>query len=686
MSSIIEGYNYDIFISYRQKDNKGDHWVSEFVEALKTELESTFKEEISVYFDINPHDGLLETHYVSESLKEKLKCLIFIPIISRTYCDPKSFAWEHEFKAFGEMASEDRYGLKVKLPNGNVSARVLPVQIHTLEKGDIKECELILNGVLRSIEFIYKEPGVNRPLKVSDARSDNLTRIDYRNQVNKVSLAIRELISAIKEDGIATSYDHYQIISDSSSSPPEKSIIVLPFDNISPDPGQEYFSDGLTEEIITDLSYLNDLTVISRSSAMTFKGSGKTIPEIAKIVNVRYVLEGSVRKAGNKLRITAQLIDGPSDAHLWAEKYNSDISDVFSIQEDISKKIVKSLKSRLGAKKKHDVGRDFIKDIKSYELFLKADYEICKSTKESVENAIRFLNEALKMMGGNPNIYSTLAWAYWMYNNIGLGSEVEHKTACEYAYKALELDPEFSKAHAILGWLEAAHGGNIRRGVKHFKKALAENPNELLAVRGMGVCYSCAIGRFEKATEMLNRLKIIDPLDFLINVIEGAIFFYQGLYRSALESWDKWYTREPSNPSARFYKATALIYCDRIEEGFKIIGESMVKDHPVLFDHLMLMMKYSLLGDKNKMVKELTPDIEKFCKSDPCWAQYVSSYFAKVNDKEAAMFWLETASDLGFIMYEFPNDHDPFYENLRVDERFRGFILRQKRKWENFKD
>ena len=97
MSSLIKGYNYDIFISYRQKDNKHDGWVTEFVDNLKGELESTFKEDISVYFDINPHDGLLETHDVDESLKEKLKCLIFIPIISRTYCDPKAFAWENEF-------------------------------------------------------------------------------------------------------------------------------------------------------------------------------------------------------------------------------------------------------------------------------------------------------------------------------------------------------------------------------------------------------------------------------------------------------------------------------------------------------------------------------------------------------------------------------------------------------------
>src|SRR5512137_307959 len=107
MASVIPGYEYDIFISYRQKDNKGDKWVTEFVDALRDELESTFKEEINVYFDENPHDGLLETHDVDASLKDKLKCLIFIPVLSRTYCDPKAFGFEHEFKAFISQASED---------------------------------------------------------------------------------------------------------------------------------------------------------------------------------------------------------------------------------------------------------------------------------------------------------------------------------------------------------------------------------------------------------------------------------------------------------------------------------------------------------------------------------------------------------------------------------------------------
>ena len=156
MASIIPDYEYDIFISYRQKDNKGDRWVSEFVESLKEELESTFKEDVSVYFDINPHDGLLETHDVAASLSEKLRCLIFIPVISRTYCDPRSFAWEHEFLAFADKASLDQFGMNIRLPGGNVAKRVLPVQIHDLDNEDRKLCESVLGGVLRSIEFIYK--------------------------------------------------------------------------------------------------------------------------------------------------------------------------------------------------------------------------------------------------------------------------------------------------------------------------------------------------------------------------------------------------------------------------------------------------------------------------------------------------------------------------------------------------
>ncbi len=200
MASIITGYEYDIFISYRQKDNKGERWVSEFIESLKEELESTFKEEISVYFDINPSDYLLDTYDVDATLKDKLKCLVFIPVISRTYCDPRSFAWEHEFRAFIEQASKDQFGLKIKLPNGNVTGRVLPVQIHEITAEDKACIEKELGGVLRPVEFVYREPGVNRPLRSNEEHPDNnLNKTFYRNQINKVANAIEEILTGLKK-------------------------------------------------------------------------------------------------------------------------------------------------------------------------------------------------------------------------------------------------------------------------------------------------------------------------------------------------------------------------------------------------------------------------------------------------------------------------------------------------------
>jgi tetratricopeptide (TPR) repeat protein len=200
MASLIPGYEYDIFISYRQKDNKHDGWVTEFVSNLKAELESMFKEDISVFFDINPHDGLLETYDVDASLKEKLRCLIFIPVISRTYCDPKSFAWEHEFKAFVELASKDQFGLKVKLPNGNVASRVLPIRIHDIDPADVRLFELIHGGLLRGIEFVYEESGVNRPLTSDDDENRNLNKTKYKNQINKVALTISEIIQGLETE------------------------------------------------------------------------------------------------------------------------------------------------------------------------------------------------------------------------------------------------------------------------------------------------------------------------------------------------------------------------------------------------------------------------------------------------------------------------------------------------------
>jgi hypothetical protein len=199
MTSKLSEFEYDIFISYRHNDNKYEKWVTDFVTKLRQELLATCKGHINIYFDENPHDGLLETHDVDRSLAGKLNSKIFIPIVSQTYCDLESFAWKHEFKAFKEMAANSQYGLQLKLPSGNVASRILPVKIHDIDHEDVKLLETELDGVLRSIDFIYKNQGVNRPLRSEDGQlANNLNHTIYRNQINKVANAIKELIAGFK--------------------------------------------------------------------------------------------------------------------------------------------------------------------------------------------------------------------------------------------------------------------------------------------------------------------------------------------------------------------------------------------------------------------------------------------------------------------------------------------------------
>jgi len=303
MPSIIPGYEYDIFISYRQKDNQSDQWVTKFIESLKEEINSTFKEDISIYFDENPHDGLLETHDVDDSLAKKLKCLIFIPIISKTYCDPNSFAWTNEFLAFNELASNDEYGLKVNLPNGNTASRILPIRIHDISEEDKQLVENEI-GILRSIDFVYKEPGVNRPLSPDDSEEKNLESTKYRNQINKVANAIQEIMQGLKSETTPISESELRssipepIVSAVKTAPNnksklilvsigvmiilaltyffynnksvekeiEKSIAVLAFEDMSPNKDQEYLGDGIAEEIINALVQIEGLKVAGRTS------------------------------------------------------------------------------------------------------------------------------------------------------------------------------------------------------------------------------------------------------------------------------------------------------------------------------------------------------------------------------------------------------------------------------------
>ena len=528
MPSLIPGYEYDIFISYRQKDNKGDRWVSEFVDALKDELESTFKEEISVYFDINPHDGLLETHDVDASLKEKLKCLVFIPIISRTYCDPKSFAWENEFKAFVEQASVDQFGLKVKLPGGNVASRVLPVRIHDLDSNDIALCESITGGVLRGVEFIYKSAGVNRPLRPKEDKSqDNLNNTIYRDQINKVALAIKDLIlglqtgpvapskeKEIKEEPLTKVYKS-EYLSDKKKSSKFKrfklptgiavlailviaaiignpkifklnqsenkrisdgktSVAVMPFQNMTNDTKLNVWQAGIQNELINKLTNAEELKV---GPAETINGLLRTqgisnyaliTPSIAARISakldVNVFIYGSINQSGSTVRVNAQLADSKTGDILKSFKKEGVSSD--GNMFPIVDPLSEEIKNFLIISRLKEEGYldpQQIGSSDSPEAYRYFTYGQMALAKGDFPEAVNMLSQAVSIDSNLTIVNLYIGWAY--YNQ---GMYEEAKKWCSKTYEKRDLLALKQKTYT--NYVHACFFGTPLEAIKYLKQ------------------------------------------------------------------------------------------------------------------------------------------------------------------------------------------------------------------------
>jgi TolB-like protein len=374
MPSLIPGYEYDIFISYRQKDNKYDGWVTEFVSNLRKELEATFKEDISIYFDENPHDGLHETHDVNKSLEKKLRCLIFIPILSQTYCDPKSFAWKNEFLAFRQRASSDKLGLDVNLLNGNVAKRILPVKIHELDSADRQTLEKEI-GPVRSIDFIFRQTGVNRPLRANEAReNENLNKTYYRDQINKVANAVKGIIVSVqsgstKEGVIEGKKEKYGprpnhatifyfgmaalmglvalfvwLVPFGPSNERNASIAILPFRNNTGATELDYYGVGMASEIRTQLSVSKQFNFVSSLQAtLPYRDTNKSTQDIGEELNVEFIITGLYQKSGDRMKVEAELVQANTGQVLWTVSFERTLKDVFEIQSEIARKVIDQL-------------------------------------------------------------------------------------------------------------------------------------------------------------------------------------------------------------------------------------------------------------------------------------------------------------------------------------------------------
>jgi tetratricopeptide (TPR) repeat protein len=614
MASLIPGYEYDIFISYRQKDNKYDGWVTEFVDNLKRELEATFKEEVSVYFDINPHDGLLETHDVDASLKEKLKCLVFIPVISRTYCDPKSFAWEHEFKAFVEEASKDKFGLKVKLPNGNVANRVLPVRIHDLDATDIKLCESVLGGVLRGVEFIYKEPGVNRSLTPKDKEKKNLNGTIYRNQINKVALALKEIIqgmrtepgskAAVKKTKLNFEQEYFDgkkekpkkvkkptrikfilpaaialvlIISgvifipklfiQKTSAKKESSdkrigIAVFPFNNLTNDSLWNNYQTIVQQNLISTLAYSPDIQVrqqgtiyqsLSLSGYDEKKGVSSSVAEdISKNIDADIFIYGIIQKSSSGISIDAQLIETKTGEVIKPFKVSGPKKEeaIFGIIDSLCKNITNYL-----------VIAKILKENWGYDFNYKSSYVTTRSP------------EALKT---------------YMYGK-SFQDKGDRKTALEYFLKSNAIDSNYYDPYIEIPACAETFEENCKWLIKAYNKREQWPPFEKLYASWE---YAFTFEKPEVAASYLEQALNIDDQEFSTHRLLAITYYGAKNYEKAilefekaieiLSKWDKNYLTD--NPDYG-YHGFALHRSGQFEKEKKLwdMAEKYQPESPFVF-------------------------------------------------------------------------------------------------------
>jgi TolB-like protein/Tfp pilus assembly protein PilF len=310
----------------------------------------------------------------------------------------------------------------------------------------------------------------------------------------------------------------------------EKSIAVLPFKNLSDSKDDEYFSDGITDDILTQLSKVRALKVISRTSVMKYKNTQKTAPEIAKELGVESLLEGSVRRSGSRIRIVGQLIDAVNDKHLWADTYDRQLKDIFKIQSEVAEKIASALAINLTFTEKENILKKYTENIDAYTLYLKGKDYYYRLTPETNEIAINFFKEALKYDSSYALAYAGLGKAYAQkFRIFGMGDEW-YDSSKIMIEKAINLDPEIAEPYLALG-LNLLYSGKIQDALEQYLKAANINPSSD-AVSAIGQIYGL-IGNLVEAVPWLNQAIKLDPTDWVGYRSLGHVYFEIGRYNNA---------------------------------------------------------------------------------------------------------------------------------------------------------
>lgn len=453
-----------------------------------------------------------------------------------------------------------------------------------------------------------------------------------------------------------------------------KTIAVLPFVNMSSEPDNEYFSDGITEEILNALVKVEGLQVTSRTSSFAFKGKNLEAKEIAKRLNVNTILEGSVRKAGKRVRITAQLINTASDYHIWSETYDRDLEDIFEVQDEIAKKISNTLREKLTAQQKDEqLVTSKTNNIDIYNLYLKGKHHLFKWAPDETKKGLEILNEVIRQEENFAPAHSLIAFCYVLLGAMGhMKTGIAYNKAMHHAQRAIELDSTLADAYASLGLVKIFLNWDLEGSFKAFRKALQLQPGDA-GVNHAYIVYLTAAGKSDEAVETARYALKLDPLSLPINLSLGETLMNAGKYKEAIEQLDKTIELDPDFRAAIEAKAWALLLTGEKEKALEAFRNYQSKTGSPLKGLAGLGYTLAALGRKQEAYEiiEKLRQREQKDKNVSLHMDFLVVY-AGLKDFDKVFYHLEKAIEEGDILY-FLRFH-PLAEEIRNDPRYEKAI------------
>jgi TolB-like protein/DNA-binding winged helix-turn-helix (wHTH) protein len=454
------------------------------------------------------------------------------------------------------------------------------------------------------------------------------------------------------------------------------SIAVLPLENLSGDPSQEYFADGITDALITQLAKLHGLRVISRTSIMQYKSTRESLPNIARDLNVDAVVEGSVSRSGNRVRVTAQLVDARADRHLWAEEYDRDLRDVLSLQSELAHDIAEQVRASISSEEQLLMARIGTVEPAAYESYLRGRSFWNQRTPAGLMQAIAYFQHAIELDPRYAEAYSGLADAYTALGYTSYWAPRDSfPKARELANKALKIDPSLAEARASLAYVKLYYDWDWKGGEEEFQKAIAVNPNYATAHHWYSVLLT-ARGRHEEALIEIHRAHDLDPLSVPINTDIGFELYYARRYEEAMTQLRSVLQTSPHFPLAHLWLGRTYeqkgMYPEAITE-FEQAGIAL-KDWPVII--AAAGHAYGRWGHKSEATGALRRMTE-LTKEEYVTPYGVALIFAGLNDKEQTMKWLQNAYEDRSHWLVWLN-LDPRFDNVRSDPHFQELLQRMK--------